>query len=330
MANDIGKAMARLKHRDIRTRRRAVRTLFEHDDPSVLEAFRPLLDDDDTWFVSKALDAYRMWGVLSGSEAIQTLLTHPNLGVRRAGANLLTPLGERGVPLSLNALNDEDSVVQRKAAKALLLIEDNDVAERLAQHPSDAIRSIGMGHLKLREPALRKGLTDANDGVRLAALTAALKRKTALKMDDLIPFLEAGHHTVNILIWAAEHEPAQLERLTQHIKSKDIKALGDHLRATVADHTDPLIQHLLNSGMLEPVARWVIRQGATEDELRWQLINDARLHVIERCKLLERLIGRAHEPGVVEEVKRLSASTEDELLKVACENLSTAATEVSA
>ena len=195
MANDIGKAMARLKHRDIRTRRRAVRTLFEHDDPSVLEAFRPLLDDDDTWFVSKALDAYRMWGVLSGSEAIQTLLTHPNLDVRRAGANLLTPLGERGVPLSLNALNDEDSVVQRKAAKALLLIEDNDVAERLAQHPSDAIRSIGMGHLKLREPALRKGLTDANDGVRLAALTAALKRKTALKMDDLIPFLEAGHHT---------------------------------------------------------------------------------------------------------------------------------------
>ena len=330
MANDIGKAMARLKHRDIRTRRRAVRTLFEHDDPSVLEAFRPLLDDDDTWFVSKALDAYRMWGVLSGSEAIQTLLTHPNLDVRRAGANLLTPLGERGVPLSLNALNDEDSVVQRKAAKALLLIEDNDVAERLAQHPSDAIRSIGMGHLTLGEPALRKGLTDANDGVRLAALTAALKRKTALKMDDLIPFLEAGHHTVNILIWAAEHEPAQLERLTQHIKSKDIKALGDHLRATVADHTDPLIQHLLNSGMLEPVARWVIRQGASEDELRWQLINDARLHVIERCKLLERLIGRAHEPGVVEEVKRLSASTEDELLKVACENLSTAATEVSA
>ena len=62
MANDIGKAMARLKHRDIRTRRRAVRTLFEHDDPSVLEAFKPLLDDNDTWFVSKALDAYRMWG----------------------------------------------------------------------------------------------------------------------------------------------------------------------------------------------------------------------------------------------------------------------------
>ena len=63
MANDIGRAMARLKHRDIRTRRRAVRTLFEHDDAAVLEAFRPLLDDQDSWFISKALDAYRMWGL---------------------------------------------------------------------------------------------------------------------------------------------------------------------------------------------------------------------------------------------------------------------------
>ena len=121
MANDIGKAMARLKHRDIRTRRRAVRTLFEHDDPSVLQAFKPLLDDEDTWFVSKALDAYRTWGLMSGSEAIETLLNHRNLDVRRAGANLLAPLGQQGVSLALVALDDEDNVVQRKAARALLL-----------------------------------------------------------------------------------------------------------------------------------------------------------------------------------------------------------------
>ena len=322
--------MARLKHRDIRTRRRAVRTLFEHDDPSVLEAFKPLLDDKDTWFVSKALDAYRMWGVLSGSEAVQTLLTHRNLDVRRAGANLLTPLGEHGVPLALSALNDEDSVVQRKAARTLLLVNDTSVAERLAQHGNDAIRTTGMSHPALDESALKTGLSDAHEGVRLAALNSALKRNIALNLDDLIPFLEAGHHTVNILIWAAEHEPTQLERLMQHIKAKDVKALGDHLRATATDHADPLIQHLLNGGMLEPVARWVIRQGASEDDLRWQLINDERLHVIERCKLLERLIGRAHEPGVIEHVERLSASTGEELLKVACENLSTAATEVGA
>ena len=124
MANDIGRAMARLKHRDIRTRRRAVRTLFEHDDAAVLEAFKPLLDDQDSWFVSKALDAYRMWGITAGSEAISVLLRHSNLDVRRAGANLLTPLGEAGKELAIEALTDEDGVVQRKAAKALLRFDE--------------------------------------------------------------------------------------------------------------------------------------------------------------------------------------------------------------
>jgi len=330
MANDIGKAMARLKHRDIRTRRRAVRTLFEHDDPSVLQAFKPLLDDDDTWFVSKALDAYRTWGLASGAEAIETLLNHRNLDVRRAGANLLAPLGQEGTSLAMDALDDEDSVVQRKAARALLLVEDLVVAERLASHESDSIRTTGMGHLMLPEPALRSGLGDPHEGVRVAALKSAIKRKLNLEMNDLVPFLEAGHHTVDILVWAAEHEASQLKQLTQHIKPKDMKALGDHLRATVSEHSEPLIQHLLEGGLLEPVARWVIRQDASEDDLRWQLINDDRLHVIERCKLLERLIGRANEPNIIERVKRLAERTDEELLKVACENLSTAATELGA
>ena len=84
----------------------------------------------------------------------------------------------------------------------------------------------------------------------------------------------------------------------------------------------------MDSGMLEPVARWVLKQGAEEDVLRWQLINDERLDIIERSKLLERLIGRAHEPNVIEQAEALLASTDEELLKVACENLSTAASEV--
>jgi hypothetical protein len=73
----------------------------------------------------------------------------------------------------------------------------------------------------------------------------------------------------------------------------------------------------------------VLRQGASEDELRWQLIKDERLDIIERSKLLERLIGRANEPSVIEQAKALLDSTDEELLKVACENLSTAASEVS-
>ena len=59
------------------------------------------------------------------------------------------------------------------------------------------------------------------------------------------------------------------------------------------------------------------------------LINDERLQVIERSKLLERLIGRAHEPDIIKRAETLLSTTEEELLRVACENLSTAASELS-
>jgi hypothetical protein len=328
MANDISRAMSRLKHRDIRTRRRAVRTLFEHDDPSVLTAFKPLLDDEDGWFVSKALDAYRMWAVVAGPEAISTLLTHRNLDVRRAGANLLGPLGENGLELSLRALNDADGVVQRKAARALLRFEEQNVAERLLDHPNTAVRSTGVHHPNVSEERLRAALKDDHEQVREAALGVVLKQGIDVEMDAFVPFLEANQQTVNILIWVAEHQPAGLGELTARLEPHHMKAVSDHLRNEVAHSDDALIQHLLSVGVLEPVARWVIRQDATEDDLRWQLINDDRLHVIERSKLLERLVGRANEHDVVQRAEDLMATTDEELLKVACENLSTAASEL--
>ena len=329
MANDIGRAMARLKHRDIRTRRRAVRTLFEHDDAAVLEAFQPLLDDQDSWFVSKALDAYRMWGITAGSEAIAVLLRHSNLDVRRAGANLLAPLGQAGKELAIEALSDEDGVVQRKAAKALLLFHEATAAERLVDHANDAVRITGMNHPTLPEEALRLGLEDPNDGVRQAALDNAFKREIQVTMDVLMPFLEAGIQTVNILIWTAKNEPEHLGDLTSRIKATDMKALSDHLRSEVESSDEPLIRHLIDGGLLKPVAQWVISQGASEDDLRWSLINDERMHVIERSKLLERLIGRADEPAVIKQTQALLSTTDNELLKVACENLSTAASELN-
>ena len=328
MASDIGRAMARLKHRDIRTRRRAVRTLFEQDDPTVLEAFKPLLDDKDPWFVSKALDAYRMWGITAGSEAVATLLRHKNLDVRRAGANLLVPLGEHGKALAFEALTDTDAVVQKKAAKALLMFDEHEVVERLIQHQNDTVRMTGMQHPTVGEDALLVGLNDPHTGVREAALDGVLKHDVPVDMEALMPFIKRRQQTVKILIWVAKNKPDRLQELTAQLQKKDMKELSDYLREEVTDSTDPLLIHLLEAGMLEPVARWVIRLGASEDVLRWNLINDGRLNVIERSKLLERLIGRADEPEIVERAKRLLETTDEELLKVACENLSTAASEL--
>lgn len=329
MANDIGRAMARLKHRDIRTRRRAVRTLFEHDDPSTLQAFEVLLDDEDPWFVSKALDAYRMWAGVSGNEAVETLLQHKSLDVRRAGANLLEVLGERGAMLAVEALQDADAVVQKKAARAMLQISDETFPNRMYEHQSESVRALAVQHPLTAASLLKDAMKDQSEHVQNAALARVLNDGMDVDMEVLRPFFEADIQTVNIMKWIASQAPNELVAFAPLLKPHHLNELTDHLRQHVATSDDPMIACLLNANMVRPVARWVLRKGPDEDELRWSLIENENLDVIERSKLLERLIGRAHEPDVQAKVNSFILTSPPELLMVACENLSTAASEVS-
>ena len=50
-----------LNNKDVRLRRRAVRKLFELDDPTAIDSFVPLLKDPDEWFRGKALMAIQRW-----------------------------------------------------------------------------------------------------------------------------------------------------------------------------------------------------------------------------------------------------------------------------
>ena len=61
MAASVQSTIAKLKHKDIRQRRRAVRVLFDSDIHESVEAFSKLLNDKDIWFRNKAIEAYRRW-----------------------------------------------------------------------------------------------------------------------------------------------------------------------------------------------------------------------------------------------------------------------------
>ena len=85
---------ARLTHRDVRQRRRAVRKLFELDDPAALVHFKPLLDSDDGWTHAKAADAYRRWFGPEHEELGNRLVDDSRAGVRLLAAEILPRLGE--------------------------------------------------------------------------------------------------------------------------------------------------------------------------------------------------------------------------------------------
>ena len=57
----LSKEISRLRDKDIRQRRKAVRRLFEDGDPSALPHFIPFLNDPDEWFVERAMIAIERW-----------------------------------------------------------------------------------------------------------------------------------------------------------------------------------------------------------------------------------------------------------------------------
>ncbi len=211
----------------------------------------------------------------------------------------------------------------------MLAYPDGDVAPAMAQHASPVVRTMAMKHPHLPLTVLEAGLNDEMEAVRHAALEAVLRREAPITVDRLLPHAAAGNHVVGILIWATANAPEHVETLASHLVATDIKRLVDHMRASVESSDDPLVQRLLGAKILEPVARWVARQGRSEDELRWALIDNEELALVERSKLLERLIGRAAEPEVQARVNALLERELGPLLKGACENLSTAASELS-
>ena len=279
MANDVGKAMSRLKHRDIRTRRRAVRTLFEANDPSTLKAFEVLLDDEDPWFVSKALDAYRLWAVDVGEAAVSTLLRHRSVDVRRAGANLLAAMGTQGMALSVDALQDNDIVVLKKAAGALMSVADSETALLLLRHDQEAIRILGLEHPLTDHNLIQEALSDQcwSNGLHWSKYSHNIE----VELDTLLPFMEAGIECVKLLIWASENAPTQMNAVAKQLDDHHLKELTDHLRVHALHSDDSLIACLIEAGITTPVARWVLRKGAEEDTLRWSLIENPSVPLIE-------------------------------------------------
>jgi len=329
MAGELDRAMGRLKHRDIRTRRRAVRTLVELEDPESLKAFKSLLNDEDSWFVSKALDAYRRWAPIVGLDAVEDLTAHSSLNVRRCGANLLDSLGKDGISTATMMLDDGDSVVRRKAAEALLAHGNPEAIKAMHRHANDAIRSLAMRHQSCTTEQLLNGLKDTSNTVQIEALRALLNRNEAVDVSVIMPFFSVQSETVKLFLWVAKHHPSNLPTLAEKLGPQHFHDITKHLRTNVESSSDVLINTLLEANMHSIVARWLMGKGGKEDELRWEMIGNEKVDIIERSKLLERLLGRANEPELQANLEKFMASNPPDLLKVACENLSTAANELS-
>ena len=74
--------MERLSHKDVRQRRRAIRHLFELNDPFALSGFLQFLDSDDQWFVDQSIEAIRRWDNGEKIELLGRLSKHKSSEIR--------------------------------------------------------------------------------------------------------------------------------------------------------------------------------------------------------------------------------------------------------
>ncbi len=330
MAASIQSAIAKLKHKDVRQRRRAVRMLFDSDAHESVEAFSPYLDDKDVWFRNKAIEAYRRWAPKHAPHLLEQLARKRQLDGQRCVATVLDSISDvkQAAKLARLLLESDDSVVVRRAVEQLISTQEatNEELNKFQSSKDHVIRSFATA-VNEEVSELLICLSDSHPDVRRQAASSLL-------MMDLRP--EESNAVQNAIenddaLWklaipiALEHSRPHLIDLMTTKNTTQRRFLVQSLKDAVVDADDPRLRTLIDADCTSIVARWLVgRNDSKSDELRHELLFDERVDSIDKSRLLERLLHRQHEPVIQKLAEKLLDASDDELVLSAAHNLYTA------
>jgi len=328
---------ARLTHRDVRQRRRAVRKLFELDDPAALVHFQPLLDSDDGWTHAKAADAYRRWFGPEHEKLGDRLVDDSRAEVRLLAAEILPRLGE-AARAHLSALAESpESDVRLQAFTSLVAISGDDLLPVLEQAAADehhsvrrlaALRAHALGderanellsnaledgHHRVRGAALESigSLTDVNS-FRDLLLLVIVERRPLLRAEAaklLLPLdWESGDRAI-LLDLLRDPDGEMVRVITAMLRERDWLAHSEVVTAVRESQASTLLARLLRGDSSD---------SATS--LRTELLNDDTCERMLRLRLLEQLHGKRCTAGELDAAEQL-ADSDDELLSQAANSL---------
>lgn len=329
MVANIQSAIAKLKHKDVRQRRRAVRILFDSDAYESVEAFSPLLDDKDIWFRNKAIEAYRRWAPKHAPHLLVDLAQSDQLDGQRCVATVLESISDstEAAQLARLLLKSDDDIVVRRAVHQLIAREEATESElEEFQNAEDHVVRSYATEVNTNPSNLLESLLDSHPDVRRQAAASLLgmelteEENTALQnainQDDALWKLAVPIALENRL-------PNLLELMTSKSNTQR-KFLVQSLKDAVEEADDERLRTLIDGDCTSLVARWLVgRNDAKSDALRAELLFDERVDSIDKSRLLERLLHRQQEPAMQELAQRLISESNDELVLSAAQNLYT-------
>ena len=308
--------IARLKHKDVKIRRRAVRHLFEDDNPRALKGFVSLLDDKDPWFRNKSLDAHRKW-----AKSPEDLVPLMESNQRIAG-ELLEKVDAPEIARTL--LESEDNLTRSFAANSLAFEEY--LHEVFANDSHHSIRIVA-AKKSVDVELISSLIQDSHSSVRRAAIATASREGLHLKNETLERGLNSSDPSLRSLIasLAVKTGGEMLERACMDLNPKVRKAIADTLRTDVEVVDDRI--NLIAEVSPDIIVRWLrSRYDSKSTSLRWSMILNTNLNSRTRSKLIEQMEGR----NDIDQDK-LSVVSQDSstLVRLAANNLSASVSELA-
>ena len=308
--------LERLKHKDVRQRRMAVRRLFEHNDSAALSAFLDLLDSDDEWFVEKAVDAIRRWVDAEHRKVVVQLSIRKEERLRLLASEIATRLGNESLPILSTLCTDESDAVRREAWRSRLAVdsgtipvaiesEDHIVRKMAVANSGDVEYLENMlqdSHPRVREAALDQmvqvgHIPSTVDGVQ----DQRLRQKWAkLKLPEMI----ASNDEESISKLCLNPTASMRKIIAESLDQVDWFDWTSVVEAVKQSEDPLLLPRLLRS-----------KRGPIADELRLELLNDA--DDMARVRVLEHLHGREVSPSIASLLPTLSEDDNPLIAQVA-------------
>ena len=319
-------AISNLKSRDERKRRRAIRELFEMDDPQHLKAFIPLLNDKDSWYRSKAIDAFRIWAPRESVTSLEPLIAHKNIDYNRVAANLLEKFSPTGTDVIKELFEKDDMICKAKAAQ-FILRNDNEKEFycSLLEGENTKLKIIALESKYSSNDTLTNCLSD--DSLKIVEYCLTALSDVELQIDDgtVEQLTKRGVKFGLLMPHLIRSNPEKLAESVHELQNHEIKTLVDLLNRECDNVEDEPINTLIQCKQYVVVGRWLQgKRGDAFDTLRWEIIADDSIDEIERSRFIERLFARCDEEKIRLEAEKIANNSTSELIKLTAHNLSTA------
>ena len=321
-----------LNNKDVRLRRRAVRKLFELDDPTAIDAFIPLLKDSDEWFRGKALMAIQRWASMKDLNLAEKLSNSKKPEERILACRIAPKVGKSSERILKKMLDDEDNLVKQNAWKNILNLNE-DYIEEAIKSSDVGIRVLAVDKIqlmnKIDNDLIKRIFDDDSSRIRKKAINI-LKSKPELyssgEFDDVIIKIAENDNNIQIdalimLIESGERNELFIQKIPLWLENDDSKMIKLVVESTENkdwEEIDWLINTIMSSSNDKLISRILRRKKSIEaDKYRKEILLDEDRNAILRSRVIEDLFGKEQEKEITKIIHDLESNQNESISETA-------------